>query len=356
MDRKRLTVSAQTCLVADTRALVIGVHSRQLARQTHGARTVTDFITIQSDTLTAKISPWGAALARLWVAGHETSLVLGLPKADDYQTAPDYSGGIVGPVAGRVSGAETTINGQTYALDANTPPDCLHSGAGCIAFRRWDVIEHGKTAVTLRITLPDGDCGLPGLRTIRAQYDLDGADLTLTITSTTDADTPLNATLHAYWSLDNGGDLSTHRLRLNTTQMCETGPDLIPTGQIVDRRDEDHDFIIEKSPVSGRPLDGCFCLADRESNTLRDVMRLHSETSGVALRVATNQPGLVLYTGEHLTPQTPPKHTPRSAPFSAMAIEAQGWPDAVNKPNFPEIVLKKGATKHQITRFTIVAP
>ena len=34
---------------------------------------------------------------------------------------------------------------------------------------------------------------------------------------------------------------------------------------------------------------------------------------------------------------------------SSIALEAQDWPDAVNNPNFPSIVLQPGETYHSIT-------
>lgn len=317
---------------------------------------MTEFLTLQNDTLTAQISPWGASLARLWLAGHDTSLVLGLPSAGDYRHAPDYSGCIVGPIAGRVSGAQTTIDGRIWQMDPNTPPDCLHSGPTGTSHQKWHVQAHTDTALTLALTLAHGACGLPGTRTFTATYSLHDSDLTISIETTTDATTPVNATLHAYWSLDTHADLSTHRLQVNSTTMCATGPDLIPTGAFLDVSGQDHDFTSEKSPIGGLPLDGCFCLSGTSPDHLTDVMSLRSTTTDIAVQVATNQPGLVLYTGENLTPSEPPLNTPRSAPYSAIAIEAQGWPDAVNNPNFPEILVKKGAQKRQITRFHIVAP
>ena len=317
---------------------------------------MTDFLTIQNDTLKAQISPWGAALARLWIVGHDTSLVLGLPQADDYQNAPDYSGVIVGPIAGRVSAAKAIVNGTTWDMDANTPPDCLHSGSSGSSFQKWQVTAHTATSITLVLDLPHGMCGLPGNRRLMATYSIDANALLVEIDSTTDQDTPINATLHAYWSLDDAGDLSTHRLKVPTTHMCATGPDLIPTGEIVSQAGKDHDFTAPKSPVTTAPLDGCFCLQTPAPDTLQDVMWLRSDTSNIELTVASNQPGLVLYTGEYLTPETPPAYTPRSAPFSALAIEAQGYPDAVNNGNFPSILVKKNAIKRQVTCFTLQRP
>jgi len=52
----------------------------------------------------------------------------------------------------------------------------------------------------------------------------------------------------------------------------------------------------------------------------------------------------------------PPQATPTIAPFSAIAVEAQGYPDAPNQPEFPSILLRKDDTLTQITRFKLSLP
>ncbi len=313
---------------------------------------MTRFLDIGGKHLTAEISPYGAALSRVWLEGHPQSLVLGLPHAEDYANAPQAIGVIVGPIAGRVSGASVWIGGRTYQMEANTPPDCLHSGSEALQHRVWDVVEHTETEVTLRCVLPDGACGLPGRRAFRVTYEIRGRSLILTIEAQTDADTLVNATSHAYWTLDETGDLTAHRLGVNSTRMLETGADLIPTGRILDVTGGPFDFTVPRDPVSGPPLDGCFCLAQEVGEALRPVLRLSSTVSGIRMTVDSNQPGVVLYTGEYLPRLTTPPGTGAIRPFSALAIESQGWPDAANHPKFPSIFLKKNGMIKNISRFS----
>ena len=44
------------------------------------------------------------------------------------------------------------------------------------------------------------------------------------------------------------------------------------------------------------------------------------------------------------------------APFSALAIEAQSWPDAASRPAFPSILLRAGERSQQVTRFALTLP
>ena len=62
---------------------------------------------------------------------------------------------------------------------------------------------------------------------------------------------------------------------------------------------------------------------------------LRSLKSGRVLTVDTDQPGLQVYTGNWLS-GSPLNHAGRSyADYDGVALEAQGWPDAPNRPDFP---------------------
>lgn len=317
---------------------------------------MTQFLSISSDDLTAEISRYGAALARLWLRGHPTSLVLGLPRPEDYASAPHAIGVIVGPIAGRVSNARVEIGGRTYRMDANAPPHCLHSGPDGLQHRTWEVVRQSGNRLGLRCVLADGACGLPGNRTVTAVYEVSGTSLTITITTETDADTLVNATSHAYWTLDAAGDLSTHRLTVNARRMVETGPVLIPTGRLLDTPGGPFDFSSPRNPLSGPPVDACFCLDPVDDGSLTPALHLQSLRSGLQLAVDTNQPGVVLYAGEHLPELPAPRETAPIRAFSALAIEPQGWPDAANCSGFPSIFVENSANISQISRFSFEIP
>jgi len=70
---------------------------------------------------------------------------------------------------------------------------------------------------------------------------------------------------------------------------------------------------------------------------------------------STTQPGLQLYSGNHLSGIKGKRNTvyPKR---SGLCLEAQAWPDAVNHPAFPDCVLRKGdAYCHKtVYAFTII--
>jgi aldose 1-epimerase len=117
--------------------------------------------------------------------------------------------------------------------------------------------------------------------------------------------------------------------------------EFIPTGEIREVADL-FDFRKEKAVLPGKPdLDNCFCLSSAATD-LRDVMVLRGQ-SGVEMTVATTEPGLQLYDCRH-------------DGYKGLAVEAQGWPDAPNKPGFPAITLAAGQSRAQITEWRFAAP
>uniref|UniRef100_A0A8C7A422 Galactose mutarotase n=1 Tax=Nothoprocta perdicaria TaxID=30464 RepID=A0A8C7A422_NOTPE len=64
--------------------------------------------------------------------------------------------------------------------------------------------------------------------------------------------------------------------------------------------------------------------------------------SGRSLEVRTTQPGLQFYTGNNLDGSLRGKGGAAYAKHSAFCLETQSWPDAVNKPHFPDTLLRPG--------------
>ncbi|MFD7246091.1 galactose-1-epimerase, partial [Streptomyces massasporeus] len=65
-----------------------------------------------------------------------------------------------------------------------------------------------------------------------------------------------------------------------------------------------------------------------------EVAELHDPASGRLLTVATTEPGLQLYTADHLSGPF--------APGDGIALETQHFPDSPNRPEFPTTVLRPG--------------
>ncbi|MER8010979.1 aldose epimerase family protein [Streptomyces sp. NPDC094149] len=265
--------------------------------------------------------------------GRTGNVVLGFPGLDGYVDHPGpYLGALVGRYANRIGGARFTLDGVTYPLEPNNAPNSLHGGPLGFDKRVWEVtpVEHG---VRLGRVSPDGEEGFPGRLEVAATYTLDAdGSLRIAYEAVTDAPTVVNLTNHSYWNLAGSGDAAGHELRLAASRYTPVDADLIPTGVLADVTGTRFDFRRGRKVGSG--FDHNFVLDGGVTEAPRQVAELHDPASGRVLTVATTEPGLQLYTADHL----PEPFTPGDG----VALETQHFPDSPNRPDFPSTVLRPG--------------
>lgn len=295
-------------------------------------------IALRAGNLTVTLLTYGARVQDLRLAGIDHELTVGSDDLADYEGAMLYHGAIVGPVANRISTARVRLDGMMYELERNNGPAHLHSGSQGAHAQVWDVIETTAASATLALDMPDGFAGLPGRRRVTAQFTLTApATLTLTISATSDGTTLMNLANHSYWNLDGSGTWHGHSLRIAADHYLPIDDAFCPTGDVADVTGTGMD--LRQGPVLGvqtPPLDHNFCLSDGVE-PLRDVLWLTGQ-GGVSMVMATTMPGMQVFD--------------RRPDHSALAIEAQHWPDAPNNAHFPQIKLAAGATYQQITRWS----
>jgi aldose 1-epimerase len=321
--------------------------------------------------LSIAVSDLGATLVRLRTpdrTGNAADVVLGFDAAAGY-LGPDnaYLGATVGRVANRISGATFELDGRRYELARNEGPNHLHGGGGhAFSWRLWRVEEATETAVALGLRSPDGEEGYPGRLDVLASYTLDGDTLTIRYVATTDAPTPVNLTNHAYFDLDGAGSGTVHGhvVRLRADAVTATDEALLPTGELHDVAGTPLDLnegrvlreaIAELAGTPARGFDHNYVLG-HQRGPLRAAAEVISPASGRRLELATTEPGLQLYTGQHLASSLTGRDGRRYGPFSGLCLEPQVWPDAINVPGFPEVVLGPGERYEHVTqlRFSTV--
>ena len=79
--------------------------------------------------------------------------------------------------------------------------------------------------------------------------------------------------------------------------------------------------------------------------------RLEDPVSGRVLEVSTTQPGVQLYTGNHLDGTITGKGGAVYRRHAGVCLETQGFPDAVNHPEFPGVILRPGEIYRQETSY-----
>ncbi|MFC7981650.1 aldose epimerase family protein [Streptomyces sp. NPDC057336] len=267
--------------------------------------------------------------------GNSADVVLGFAALDGYLTHPEpYFGALVGRYANRIAGGRFTLDGRTYALALNNGPNSLHGGERGFDKRVWDVAPVADGVRLSRVS-PHGEEGFPGRLEMSVTYALDASGaLRIGYEAVTDAPTVLNPTNHSYFNLGGpgSGHAGGHELRLAASRITPVDADLIPAGAPLDVTDTRFDFRRPRKVGSG--YDHNFVLDKGVTDTAVEVAELYDPASRRVLTVSTTEPGLQLYTADHLGEPF--------APGDGVALETQHFPDSPNRPEFPGTVLRPG--------------
>ncbi len=310
------------------------------------------FVLHAPNGLSVTLGEYGARLLRVQVPdrhGVPGDVLLGHPELSAYLEQEDalYFGATVGRVANRIARGRFTLDGTAYRLAVNNPPNHLHGGPGGFHAVRWvgeSFSGSGERGVQFRRTSPDGEEGYPGTLQVTARYTLsDGGWLTLDCRAETDAPTPVSLTNHAYWNLADGGAGSVlgHTLALPADQFLVVDDTAIPTAA-AEVAGTAFDFRTAK-PLGqdiGRPdrqlrqaggYDHHFVLPDRGGELCR-AATLSDPGSGRQLEVWTSEAGVQLYSGNFLGGGVIGWNGARYGQHSAVCLETQQAPNAVNQP------------------------
>ncbi|MGW0626918.1 aldose epimerase family protein [Streptomyces sp. NPDC002758] len=265
--------------------------------------------------------------------GRAANIVLRFAGLDGYLAHPEpFLGALIGRYANRIGGARFPLDGLIYALEPNDGPNNLHGGPRGFDKRVWDAepVEHG---VRLTRVSPHGEEGFPGRLEVTATYTLDESGaLRIAYEAVTDEPTVVNLTNHSYFNLAGAGNAGGHELRIYASRFTPVDAHQIPVGESEDVTGTRFDF--RKAHKVGSGFDHNYVLDKGVTDTPVEVAELHDPATGRVLTVATTEPGIQLYTADHL-----------GEPFAsgdAVALETQHFPDSPNRPDFPSTQLRPG--------------
>jgi aldose 1-epimerase len=297
-------------------------------------------------------------------AGKRADVTLGFDELERYTKPHPCFGCIAGRFANRIGQARFELDGRTYTLAKNNGAHHLHGGTRGFDKRNWKAEPQADDAVRLTYTSPDGEEGYPGTLQVAVTYKLSADDkLSIAYEATTDKPTVLNLTSHTYWNLAGAGDVLGHELRLNAGHVTEVDAGLIPTGRYLTVARTPLDFTAAK-PV-GRDIAGLKAeglpggydhnfVIDAKPGELALAAEVREPASGRTMRVLTTQPGVQLYTANHLK-DVAGRSGQSYGPHAGLCLETQHFPDSPNHPNFPSAVLRPGETFRSLTVYEFSA-
>lgn len=315
--------------------------------------------TLRNGSLEIDVMERGATLVAVRAPnnfGQVADVVLGFDDVAGYQSDRNqYFGCTTGRVCNRIKGGQFVLDGRTYYLERNDGSNHLHGGgARSLDKVRWQAepfMDGSVPAMRFQYTSGDGEEGYPGNLRITVTYRLRPDAIEIGYEATTDMPTPVNLTNHTYWNLAGEGSATIldHELQIEADAYTPVDATLIPTGAIAPVASTPLDFRwlaligervgqLAATPTLG--YDHNYVL--RPGNGVRRVATLSHARSGRTLEVHTDQPGLQFYSGNFLRGQRG-KHGHEYAQRSGLCLETQHFPDAVNQPSFPGIILQPGA-------------
>lgn len=339
--------------------------------QTAAGEEVSLFTLRNANGMEAKITNWGGFIASLKVPdknGQFADVALGFDSLEGYLAKNPFFGCITGRYANRIGGAVFKIDGVEYKVTANSGKHQLHGGKAGFDKKLWKArqIQQGDgVGVELSYTSADGEEGFPGTLTCTVTYTLTQDNgLQIDYQATTDKPTVLNLTNHCYFNLagEGSGDILGHELTIPTDQLTATDDDLITTGEIVSIKDTPLDFtsphlIGERIGADFKPLvqgigyDHNYVLS---GSGLKLAATVKEPKSGRVMTVRTTEPGVQLYTGNHLNGVVG-KGGHVYAKRYGFCLETQHYPDSPNHPNFPSVILRPGETFESTTIYQFSA-
>ena len=314
-----------------------------------------------------KITNFGAVVVSLIVPdkdGKFGNVVLGYDTIQGYEHTTTYFGAIVGRYGNRIGKAQFTIDGQTYHVTPNDGGNSLHGGR--IGFNKvlWNVVGESSSkepSLKLQYVSRDGEEGFPGTVTLTVTYTFTNKnELKIDYTGKTDKATVLNPTNHSYFNLS--GDFTNTILdELVTIESDSTTPvakGLIPTGVLASVENTPFDFR-KPTAIGARinaddeqiKLGGGYdhnWVIRKYNKKVRKAAEVYDTKSGRVLTVLTDQPGLQFYTGNFLNGHDKGNGVSYQR-RTGLCMEAQGFPDTPNKPQFPSVTLRPGKVYHQTT-------
>jgi aldose 1-epimerase len=317
------------------------------------------------------ITNYGATITAIRVpgpGGKLTDVVQGFDSLADY-TSLDYKGrygATIGRFANRIKDNTYQIDGVRYHMGRDVY--VLHEAENKPYDERvWEASPQDGDEPQLELSLLDrnGTMGFPGNLRVTVTYTLTRNNvLRIAYHAVSDKDTIISLTNHSYFNMagDASGSVLDQLLTMNAEQITAVDDKNVPTGEMRNVAGTPFDFrrptpigahINDPDPAIQRAhgFDQNFAI-NGKPGTLRLAARLTDPKSGRTLEEWTTQAGVQVYSANYPPPSVALIKGYRI--HSAVALEAQAFPNAPNIASFPSARLPQDTDYHQVTEFRFI--
>lgn len=326
----------------------------------------TEYTLINDHNISVSILDYGATITSLLLPNREgvfENVVLGYKDYGLYEENPFFLGSVIGRVAGRVAKASFKLHGETYQLEKNDGENHLHGGSNGLHTHLWDAEpfeQADSIGVRMKTTLESAHDHYPGNVQVTVVFTLTNEnELRLDYYGEADKETPLVLTNHAYFNLSGNlkDTVHDHKITFHANNILELDSEIIPTGKLLEIENTTFDFSNgrklrdgihsddEQHRFAGNGYDHYFLFKPNQQSVL-----VEEESSGRKMRVETNQPGMVLYSGSNLMDNVELKER-RGEKYLGVCFETQNHSIALQKDFLPSIIYGPNKRYHQRTSF-----
>lgn len=316
------------------------------------------FVLNNNNGMDVCVTNFGARIVSVLVPDRDgimRDVVLGFDNIKDYQNVKSDFGASIGRYANRINQGNITIDGEIIQLPQNNYGHCLHGGPNGWQYKVYKPVEVTRNSISFSLFSPDGDENFPGNVNAKVSYTLtDDNAIRIEYSATTDAKTVINMTNHSYFNLSGNpsNPAIDHILYINASNFTPVDSTFMTTGEIASVEGTPMDFTTHKAigqdienPYqqlrNGKGYDHNWVL-DTKGNVNELAAKLSCPSTGIAVEVYTNEPGIQIYTGNFLKGNVVGKNGVAYPCRASVCLETQHFPDSPNKPQWPSVLLEPG--------------
>ena len=316
------------------------------------------FVLNNNNGMEVCVTNFGARIVSVLVPDRDgimRDVVLGFDNIKDYQNVKSDFGASIGRYANRINQGRITIDGEIIQLPQNNYGHCLHGGPNGWQYKVYKPVEVTRNSISFSLFSPDGDENFPGNVNAKVSYTLtDDNAIRIEYIATTDAKTVINMTNHSYFNLSGNpsNPAIDHILYINASNFTPVDSTFMTTGEIAVVEGTPMDFTTPKAigqdienPYqqlrNGKGYDHNWVL-DTKGNVNELAAKLSCPSTGIAVEVYTNEPGIQIYTGNFLKGNIVGKNGVAYPCRASVCLETQHFPDSPNKPQWPSVLLEPG--------------
>ncbi|AHG77305.1 galactose-1-epimerase [Mannheimia varigena] len=320
-----------------------------------------NLFTIENPFLRITLSDLGATwLSCVVKMPNEEREVLITTSAKDWQKQTAFFGATIGRYANRIANAEYSLNGKTYRLAKNNGNHNLHGGTLGGDKVVWKVESQSEQAVKFSYIFADNEEGFGGEVKAFVEYRLTDNELQISFDATTNQDTPLCLTNHAYFNLQGSENILAHKLMINAEAYLPVDSSGIPNAPLKKVEGTGFDFrtakkigqdlLTDDDQKAVKGYDHAFHLAKNSENLTACLT-----VEDLKMELRTSMPALQVYTGNWLKGQ-PNLTNGEYGDYAGVALEPEFFPNSVNQPELLQFggITKAGENYHHTIGYRFI--